>query len=227
MKKITAIIVSALLAMVSAFGMAVPAAAVETDDAVKAQVQANRECQYPENLYISPAENGCASVTLDDGCVISGSGLPEEDCYFCVDFVVPEEADAFQWLGGLLADHGDFLDGWSIFLTDNEGNLLRPQKDFSVTFSSLPKGCTSLLAVGADEKIEAASLTKTHSAFRVSHFHQEYLAAVSQQENQTTPPVTGSKFPAAVLVVIAAGSACCVWMLRTWQKRGAGETANL
>lgn len=127
MKRMQAACIALLLCVFTAFPCA--AAAKAETKTIDVYARAVRE----SDAYTAPAEDGEASVKLNDGTSVTVSGVPEDGLWLVV-YPIPEtEEDARDWLESCMEGYGTGLYPMEIYFIDQDGNRVSVSRTVTVT----------------------------------------------------------------------------------------------
>lgn len=173
-------IATLLIALAVLFSMALPCYAAENGEIVTADVYAKYIRATNKNTV--SVENGNASVTTENGYVVSISGAPENAVCLKVVPIPASEQDAWSWFKSCLGDNRNPLAVFDIYFEDSDGNRINAS-GATISISSIDEEtvvfsvATSGNAVELDYSAANGSITFTANG---SHYY--VLAKLAETE---------------------------------------------
>lgn len=173
-------IATLLIALAVLFSMALPCYAAENGEIVTADVYAKYIRATNKNTV--SVENGNASVTTENGYVVSISGAPENAVCLKVVPIPASEQDAWSWFKSCLGDNRNPLAVFDIYFEDSDGNRINAN-GATISISSIDEETVVFSVATSGNAVELNySAANGSIAFTANGSHYYVLAKLAETE---------------------------------------------
>lgn len=173
-------IATLLIALAVLFSVALPCYAAENGEIVTTDVYAKYIRATNKNEV--SVENGSASVTTENGYLVSIAGAPENAVCLKVVPIPAAEQDAWNWFKSCLSDNRNLLAVFDIYFEDTDGNRINAN-GATISISSVDEETVVFSVTTSGNAVELDCATTNGSiTFTANGSHYYVLAKLAETE---------------------------------------------